>query len=367
MLSTPLKPTARPVTLRDRLNGHLQIRRPLRSPGLIAYPRHWQVPAATEKAAYDAMVAAGTPAGFEYLGFPWATLIDGLRGDAGMVPELLMALRTICEARPIGDRRATVAQHISALEFMELYAQGGVTDLFWSHATHERVEAAGIRIHPFPLFPAQTAGELPPPEPARYRRHLANFIGAYNARIYRTDVRQHIFEDEGTSDDLLIVKRDAWHFDRAVYAQQIQGVTPPQALLEAERRQAGEYVDAIRGSWFTLCPSGSGPNSIRIFESLCLGSIPIILTRDLRLAGPAELWRRAAIVEADSRQGYEAAKQAARAMRIEQRLDMLRAGAQLCRHVLPAAFADLIVRTMADADPALQRAPDQSKSEPPGA
>ena len=39
----------------------------------------------------------------------------------------------------------------------------------------------------------------------------------------------------------------------------------------------------LLNSKYTLCPSGSGPNSIRLWESLACGSIPIILSDTLDL------------------------------------------------------------------------------------
>ena len=41
-----------------------------------------------------------------------------------------------------------------------------------------------------------------------------------------------------------------------------------------------------------MCPSGSGPNSIRLWESLAVGSIPILLADTLELPHH-ELWSNA--------------------------------------------------------------------------
>ena len=39
----------------------------------------------------------------------------------------------------------------------------------------------------------------------------------------------------------------------------------------------------LLGSIYCLCPSGSGPNSIRFWEALAVGSIPILLSDTLDL------------------------------------------------------------------------------------
>jgi hypothetical protein len=51
----------------------------------------------------------------------------------------------------------------------------------------------------------------------------------------------------------------------------------------------------VQRSVFALCPSGSGPNSIRLWEALGYGAIPVILADRLWLPGDAELWQQAAL------------------------------------------------------------------------
>lgn len=335
-----------PMTLPTLLQ-EVQTARPalLRQGRLMAYPFHWQVPAATEQAAYEAMRLEARPDDdFDFVALPWATLIDGLRGGSDKVLPILKALRALQQdlAGAGTRRRATVAQHIHALQFPELFTALGITDVFWSHAVVGQELVDGMRVHPFPLFPAQTANVDEHRGEQRPIRYLANFIGAYSAGLYLSNVRKVIYDDAGASSDVLIIKRDAWHFDRAVYEEQVQGVRASADRLAQEREHAREYLQAIRESWFTLCPTGSGPNSIRIFESLCLGSIPIILTRSLRWPGSGALWERAALFEEDSESGYRRALARARSMSLEQRRQMVDAGRQLSREVLPPAYGRLI-------------------------
>lgn len=316
---------------------------------ILGYPHHWQVPAATEKCAYETLCAADIPADFDYLGIAWATLIDGIRSDAPATWELLRALNAVCATPPRpGRRRATVAQHIHADLFIEFFSACGITDLFWSHATVDRPEIDGIRVHPFPLFPAQTPeGPEPGAEIHRPRRHLANFIGAYNPKAYLTDVRARIFDDAGTAEDLLIVKREGWHFERAVYVEQMKGEAPDAVRLKIEAQHKAEYLDAIRESLFTLCPTGSGPNSIRIGEALALASIPVILTRDLALPGDPALWEAACLIEDDNAEGYRRALVRMRAMPAEEIRARQAATQSLFAAVGPANWASIIMDALA--------------------
>lgn len=318
-----------------------------RAGSIHAYSKHWQRPAATEEAALLRLQAGGDAPKFDYLGFAWATLMDGLKERTSESKDILQALLQAHQSFDISGqrKRATVAQHIRAINYFDLFKAVGITDVFWSHAVNSYQTSRGIRIHPFPLYPAQA----PEYEGARRseKRHLANFVGAYNPSIYLSNVREVIFGDEGKYADLHIVKRDRWHFDRAVYDEQIGGRTASETQLKAEAQHKQDYIDAIRQSWFTLCPTGSGPNSIRIFECLALGSIPIVLSRELTLVGDQDLWDRAAIIEEDSEDGYRRAMERARRMPDSERVEMLSAGKILFDQVGPSAFGDIIRQGMA--------------------
>ena len=322
--------------------------RPVVQGRVISYPRYWQVPAATEKAACEALSVRADLLGFVYIGFPWATVIDGVRRETATIDELMRALVAIRALQIEGPdiRRATVAQHINADRFIEIFSACGVTDLFWSHARKSHSQIGGITVHPFPLFPAQTPDMTEHDDLHRPRRYLANFIGAYNPKVYLTDVREHIFSDAGTADDLLIVKRDTWHFERTVYAEQMKGIAPDDARLSLEAEQKEEYLQAIRDSVFTLCPTGSGPNSIRIGEALALGSIPIILTRDLALPGSLALWESTCVFADDSLSGYRQALDQVRIMPDAEIRTRQRNTRELFAQVGPSSYRALILTAM---------------------
>ncbi|GAA6213148.1 hypothetical protein NBRC116602_28890 [Hyphomicrobiales bacterium 4NK60-0047b] len=314
---------------------------------ILAFPYFWQVPAETEKAAYETILDSGINDQFDYLAFPWATIIDGVRNDASIAYEILINLKKASSVNSLGcKRRATVAQHIHADHFVDLFKACGITDLFWSHATKKISEIGGIRLHPFPLFPAQTPKGPTRNLPNNQRKYLANFIGAYNPSIYLSNVRDVILKDTNKYGDLLIIKRGAWHFDRAVYQEQIRGVAPGEQKKLQEEAYKEEYLSAIKNSWFTLCPTGSGPNSIRIFESLCLGSIPIVLTKDLKLVGDETLWQQACIIEEDSADGYSRAIKLARNAVHARRMELIENGRILVEKIKPSSFADIIIDAM---------------------
>ena len=72
--------------------------------------------------------------------------------------------------------------------------------------------------------------------------------------------------------------RESWHFEQAVYDQQILGAAPDDSEVQQFTLKAQEYAEVLAKTVFSLCPSGSGPNSIRFWESLRHGCIPVLLS-----------------------------------------------------------------------------------------
>ena len=338
MLTTPY------TTLEERLPSKLSGPLIAQTDQIISCSNYWQVPAETEKAAFESITRSDCSDGFCYVAIPWATIIDGLATKSDVALKILLSMQKInrqtATDKPI--RRVTVAQHIHTAKFTSLFKALGITDVFWSHKLNGVSKIGGINVHAFPLFPAQTPGLSPPTSIRSDRKFLANFIGAYNPNVYLTNVRDCIFSDVDRDPDIRIIKRQSWHFDRAVYSEQMGGISAEHAVLQEEERNKREYLDAIRNSWFTLCPSGSGPNSIRIYESLALGSIPIIITKDLALPGDLALWRQACIIEEDSVNGYRRAVETARATSPAQRIRMLESARILYDAVRPKSYANII-------------------------
>lgn len=292
----------------------------------------WQRPNATEAYAAEQL---GSAAG--YLAFPWASWIDVARDQ----PPPPVPLATGPAMQPL----VTVGQHIEALQHAALLRRCGVTDLFWSHATTGLWHHQGLRIHPFPLFPVRCSRHPRPATgaPLAERRWLYSFQGVYRPELYLTPVRQWIL-DLPARPDALLESRCEWHFEQAIYREQVHG-EPVDAGRHAElNAEASSYAEALQQSVFALCPSGSGPNSIRLWEALGYGAIPVILADTLALPGDPELWRQAALVVPETPEAVAALPLQLEALRQQpdQLAAMQAAGQQLWhRYGLPDFVADL--------------------------
>lgn len=280
-----------------------------RSPGLLAWPQGWQRPARTEEWAFEAGAAGLGQCPFTQLVcFPWASLVDLL--DRGHLDRAKPFHEALVHAPPRTNLiRATVCQHIRVDPLLPWLKALQITDLFWSHARTDQLELEGIRLHPFPLYPVRAlewAGPLADAErPSAQRRYLYSFIGAYSPDGYLTPARQWI-ADLPRRDDAYLVLRGMWHYESMVYGEQVaQHTTPPEVRARLER-DGDEFDAVLLDSIFSLCPSGSGPNSIRLWESLGFGCIPVLLSDRLRLPGTTKEWDEAIVRVPETRDAVAA-------------------------------------------------------------
>lgn len=254
----------------------------------------WQYPARTEAVAWERHAAKSSPEGSSdglnlYIGLPWATWIDlelkqawpqqslsTLSRELARLRLWISGFRHALEQEKIVLRVHTVCQHIDWRRMLPLWLRLGITDIWLSHCPRKR-EAEPLRLHPWALYavnaedPSRTVG-LQSTTPASARPLLASFIGAHMPH-YLSKIRLQL-GDLANEPAFLIKISDEWHFEKCVYQEQIGGV-PSSTLSVSESVRL--YNEALSQSIFSLCPAGAGPNTVRLWESLAVGTIPVLL------------------------------------------------------------------------------------------
>lgn len=233
----------------------------------------FQYPARTEE-VFAALIPEDAP----YMPIPWATIIDK-RYD---LDRLRNALASIC-ATTNPHATVTCCQHIYWRRLLPLMTSLGIRTVYTPHKLPGEDLINGVHIIACPLF-AVNAEDMTfaslgtnttlAPRPAA-RDLFYSFIGAYAAH-YISDVRVRLFAMAHPA-DTIVRAIDAWHLEGVVYtsSQNARGLMEADPMRDA---RTAEYNDVMKRSVFALCPSGAGPNTIRFWEALAFGTVPVILS-----------------------------------------------------------------------------------------
>lgn len=282
--------------------------RGLKTSGVVAHDDEWQFPAITEQNAYN-MVKEHLfeTKGVVYLGFPWATLLDKYNTKRSDALPLLAKLKELTSQIAPNTRVVTVCQHIHMMKFIDMFFDHRVTDIFWTHAVKNEFSVSADRkidLHPFPLYSVQFKEKEPFPVDQK-RQHLFSFIGARANQWYLTESRNWILDLLGGDKRGLVVGRDSWHFNKIVYDFQIRKSSDTTDKL-VNQDATEQFKQTLRETTFALCPAGSGPNSIRLWESIGAGSIPVILADTYQPPGRTKLWDEAVVYCKESPEAIKA-------------------------------------------------------------
>tara|TARA_R100000700_G_C3164517_1_gene139853 strand:- start:330 stop:1247 length:918 start_codon:yes stop_codon:yes gene_type:complete len=241
----------------------------------------WQYPVCTEKKFY-----LQNKEDISYLGFPWATMID-----SGVNYRAIAELASLIDA----DREYyTCCQHIYFRDFALLFSDLNIKTVYTPHKETGEDVIEGIDLLPCPLYavnvedPQRNAHFQGQDFMENKRDLLFSFIGYYR-ESYLSDVRAKILnlkDDEGQ-----IEKLENWHFEEIVYSSK-QNYDNRYDPSQSHEERTGKYNQTLLNSRYSLCPSGAGPNSIRFWESLAVGAIPVLLADTLELP-KHDLWNEA--------------------------------------------------------------------------
>ena len=250
---------------------------------LSKFKLFWQYPAITEKSFYEK-----NKFNPNFIGFPWATIFDK-RYNLNIIYKILI---------PYIDKNKryyTCCQHIMYKQFIGLWKALNITTVYISHKTKMESSIDGITLKSCPLYALNFEDEAINKEFNGVdllnveRDILYSFVGGYQPN-YLTDIRPRIFNMKHPK-DTIIKNTGMWHLDKLVYN--------PKQNSKHELNETADHINKTKyynelliRSRFTLAPSGSGPNSIRFWEALAAGSIPVLLADSLELP-EHDLWKDA--------------------------------------------------------------------------
>ena len=253
------------------------------------YKLFWQYPVITEKTFYEQ-----NKNNYSFIGFPWATIIDK-RYNLNIIFKILKSHISS------NTFQYTCCQHISFRNLIPLFKALNINIVYSPHKIKGEDKIDGIVIKPCPLYAVNYEDEsrnmkfknidlLNCPRPLLY-----SFVGGYQ-NGYLSNIRNNIFKLK-KRDDIYIKNTGDWHFNQLVYHSS-QSNELKENINDNHNKKTDMYNEILLSSRYSLCPSGSGPNSIRFWESLAIGSIPILLADTLELP-ENNLWKDSIITVAE--------------------------------------------------------------------
>lgn len=255
---------------------------------------HWQYPVITEKYFGYKMILKHNlkkktdhMGNYLYLSIPWATIIDKNHVNQ----KWLRVIKQMVEFRKrfLEDCQVvSLCQHIYFEKIKDIYHQLGIDILLITHkknnqnyleSKHHKIELRGIPLYPIMALNQNSGLAFSLEQVSSYtKKYLFSFQGAYMDH-YLHPIRKYIFQ-WWSDNDYYIKNIGDWHFEKEVYDHQIRGINYSDYDQEKDNQRALEYRKLVLESVFTLCPVGAGVNTIRFWEVLGLGSIPVIISDD---------------------------------------------------------------------------------------
>tara|TARA_B110000879_G_C10909636_1_gene407783 strand:+ start:140 stop:508 length:369 start_codon:yes stop_codon:yes gene_type:complete len=92
-------------------------------------------------------------------------------------------------------------------------------------------------------------------------------------------------------EDVFVDLVNEWHFNKVVYEEQVLQKEIESHHIDEHHQRTFRYNAILSDTKFSLCPEGAGPNTLRFWESIAVGSIPVIFSDDLGVFQESELGR----------------------------------------------------------------------------
>ena len=183
-----------------------------------------------------------------YIAIPWTQILNSswLEFPGRLPTEHYFKEISSCEISQTNN--FTVCQHDSYMRIEDILKKLNVTRLFCiSHDIRDKME--GIEIIPLAFaFNFEFKSVC--------KDILFSFVGSYKSHEIRVKMRNRVFGDN------------------IVYRNEFHGAN----LFADMSKEEAEYKDKLERSRFSLCPRGSAPSSIRFWESLGAGAIPVLIS-----------------------------------------------------------------------------------------
>ena len=192
---------------------------------------------------------------FNYIAVPWTQILNSHWLDFPGRQPRDEYFKHLSKQKIEQKNNFTVCQHDSYMQLREYFKHLNITKVF-ACAAYDYDRINGVDIIPMPYINTFSFQE-------KEKDILVSFLGSVTHESRET-IKRNIQGDN-------IIFRDTYHITSDFFEKNNK--------LEEEQ----EYENILSRSRFSLCPRGSNPNSVRFWESLAAGAIPILISDNYKL------------------------------------------------------------------------------------
>lgn len=190
---------------------------------------------------------------FNYIAIPWTQIMNSTWLDFPNKKDINQYVTGIMQLSVPTEDNFTVCQHDDYMKLIPLFKHLKIKKVF--SPLHDRDNHIDdIEILPIPFtcnfkFNKSATKDI-----------LFSFVGTPTSHPIRQRMAQRIL-GEG------IIYRDSYHVDSNFFFTE-----------NYKKAEEAEYQDVMERSRFSLCPRGSSPSSVRFWESIAAGTIPVLIS-----------------------------------------------------------------------------------------
>ena len=189
-----------------------------------------------------------------YVAVPWTQILNTHWLNFPNKQPIEYYLKILSKEKIDTQNNITVCQHDSYLRLKAYFKHLNITKVF-ACAINDYDTMDGIEIISMPYI---NVFDFPNSE----KDILVSFLGSVTHPV-RESIKNNILDEN-------IIFRDTYHITSNFFD-------------ENKNKEELEYIDILSRSRFSLCPRGTNPNSMRLWESLAAGAIPILISDDYKL------------------------------------------------------------------------------------
>jgi hypothetical protein len=189
-----------------------------------------------------------------YIAIPWTQILNSNWLDFPNKKPMQYYINEISKLNIEQENNFTICQHDDYMMLIDVFKHLRISTVFSPLHDKNNIATDGINIIPIAFTCSFIFDNL------RNKDIPISFVGTYTSHPIRSRMSNRINNKN-------IIYRDSYHIDSNSFS-----------VENYRQKEEKEYQDILERSRFSLCPRGSSPSSVRFWESLSAGAIPILIS-----------------------------------------------------------------------------------------